>query len=432
MVLSRRRLLRAGLLGMAGTAVGAAAACSSGGSATGTSSASSNLALWYWSGGLSDKVVADVPAQFPAITFKATQIGGDFKQKLVTTIGARQFLPDVTGIKGEDMPYFMSQADQFLDLRDLGAEALKSQHLEWKWKQGSTTDGKLIGFPIDIGPTALFYRADIYSQAGLPSQPADVAAQLSTWDAYFAAGVKLKKALPKASLIAQASEVYGMAIGQATKGYADAGGNFIGDQDHIRRAWDLAVQAVRLGLSAKTASGGQDANAALASGLLPSKLGAAWVALDIKSAAEKTSGNWRVAPMPGGPANQGGSFLSIPRSSGNAKQAFEIVKWILSPENQARGYTDAALFPSTPATYKMSALTAPDPFFGGQVTIDVFGPAAANVPIAYASPNDAALQEPYLAELDNVEAKGKNPDAAWTDAVAAAKKVGKRLGVGGT
>src|SRR6266545_4119445 len=197
MELSRRRLLQAGLLGMAGVAVGATGVgCSSGDKAS--SEDSKNLSLWYWSGGLSDKVVADVPTKFPDITFKATQIGGDFKQKLVTTITSRQFMPDITGLKGEDIAYFMSQQNQFLDLNKLGADALKSQYLEWKWKQGSTPDGKLIGFPIDIGPTALFYRADVYEKAGLPFEPADVAAAMPTWDAYFDAGVKLKKAIPTA------------------------------------------------------------------------------------------------------------------------------------------------------------------------------------------------------------------------------------------
>ncbi|GFJ89589.1 ABC transporter substrate-binding protein [Phytohabitans rumicis] len=254
-------------------------------------------------------------------------------------------MPDITGIKGEDIAYFMGQAGQFLDLNTLGAGDLKSQYLEWKWKQGSTTDGKLIGFPIDIGPTALFYREDIFKKAGLPSEVADVTAATSTWDAFFEQGAALKKALPGTFMVGEAAEVFDMAVGQTTKRYADADKKFIGDQEHIRNAWDLATKAVALGISFKVASGGQDANAAWNQGTLPAKLGAAWVALDIKSAAEKTSGKWRVVPMPGGPANQGGSFLAIPKSSGNPKKAFEIITWMLNADNQARGYTDAALFP---------------------------------------------------------------------------------------
>jgi cellobiose transport system substrate-binding protein len=423
MELSRRRLLQASLLGMAGAAVGAATACSS---TTATPSGDSkDLSLWYWSGGLSDKVVANVSTQFSDITFKATQIGGDFKEKLVTTITGRQFLPDITGIKGEDIAYFMSQQNQFLDLRELGADDLKSQYLEWKWKQGSTSDGKLIGFPIDIGPTALYYRTDIFAKAGLPTEPADVATAMPTWDAFFEAGAKIRKAVPTSYPVVEAASIYKNALGQTTKRYVDPNNKFIGDQDHVRQAWNTAVKAVQLGLSGKTAAGGQDYNAAVNTGVFPSIVGPAWLAGDIKS----SSGKWRVAAMPGGPANEGGSFLAITKNSGNPKKAFEIIKWLLSPENQGQGFTDAALFPSAPAAYKLPALTGPDEFFGGQKTIEVFGPAAEKIPVAYESAHDTAVQESYLAELANIESNGKNPDTAWTDAVAAGKKVAERLGV---
>lgn len=429
MELSRRRILQAGLLGLAGTAVGgAAAACSDDAPSGGGDS--QDLSLWYWPGGLSGAVLADVPTQFPDLSFEANEIGGDFKDRLVTTITARQFLPDITGLKGEDIAYFMSQADQFLDLRDLGADDLKSQYLEWKWQQGATPDGKQIGFPIDIGPTGLYYRVDVYEQAGLPTEPADVAAAMSSWDDFFAAGVELRAAVPDAYMVVDASGVFGMAVGQGTQRYLDPAGAFIGDQDHIRAAWELAVRSVELGIDGATTSGGQDFNAAINNGTLPSVLGAAWLALDIKSAAEDTSGLWRVAPTPGGPANIGGSFLAIPASSGNPEQAFEIITWLLNADNQARGFTDSALFPSMPAAYEMDALTGPDEFFGGQATIEVFGPAAESIPVFYESEHDGALQEAYLTELTNIEASGKDPEAAWADAVAEAQRVAERLGVG--
>jgi len=70
----------------------------------------------------------------------------------------------------------------------------------------------------------------------------------------------------------------------------------------------------------------------------------------------------------------------------------------------------------------MSQLTAGDEFFGGQKTIEVFGAAAQNIPIAYTSPHDSLVAAPFYTELTNVEATGKDPDQAWKDAVAAAKQ----------
>ena len=422
MELSRRRLLQASVLAAAG---GVMAAC--GGKSGSKSSDSKETTLWYWGGGLSDKVVADAVPQFASqTTLKPSVIGGDFKQKLTTTLAAGKFVPDITGLKGEDIAAFKAQANQFIDMNTLGADKIASQFLDWKWKQGSTQDGKLVGFPIDIGPTALFYREDLFAQAGLPTTPEAVGAAMSTWDEYFAAGVKLKAALPKSFLINNVGSVFSIAIGQNTTRFIDTGNKFVGDQDHIRKAWDTALKPLTLGIDAKINDNSW--NSAIGNGTLATESGAAWHALDISQAAPGTKGKWRVAPGPGGASNIGGSFLAIPKEASNPQLAFQVITWLLSPENQARGFTDAALFPSSPAAYKLPALTTGDPFFGGQATIDVFGPAAQKIPVAYEAPADAAVATPYYNELLKVEG-GKDAESAWKDAVSQAKRIAQKQGV---
>jgi cellobiose transport system substrate-binding protein len=417
-------LLQAGLLAAAG---GVTAACGGGSGSKSSGSGSKDIALWYWAGGLSDKVVADSVTHFASqATIKSSVIGGDFKQKLTTTLAAGRSVPDITGIKGEDIAALLPQAKQFVDLNTLGADKLQSQYLTWKWKQGSTQDGKLIGFPIDIGPTGLFYRADLFEKAGLPSKPEDVSSQLSTWDAWFEAGVTLHKALPKSFPVATASGIFGTAIGQNTIRFIDSSNKFVGDQDHIHTAWNTALKPLQLGIDAKINDNSW--NAAVANGTVAAEVGAAWHALDISSAAPDTKGKWRVAANPSGPANIGGSFLAIPAKSGNPQLAFQIITWLLDADNQGRGFTDAALFPSMPDAYKLPALTGPDAFFGGQVTIDVFGPAAEKIPIAYEAPADAAVAVPYYNELLKVET-GKDANQAWTDAVSQAKQIAQKQGV---
>lgn len=429
MELSRRRLLQLGTLGMAGVALGGTAACST--SASGGGSGDPNaMDFWYWTDGLSKNVVNDAVKRFTEVSLKPQQIGGNFKEKLVTTMASGgDFIPDITGIKGEDFASFTTQPDRFHNLLELGAGDLAGEYLEWKWKKGMTKDGQLIGFPIDIGPTALFYRRDVFGKAGLPTEPDQVGAQLSTWEDFFNAGVQLKNAVPGAFMISEAWSVFNVAVGQSKARYIDENEHFIGDQDHIRRAWNLAAQAIRLGIDAAVQANTPDWNAGLANGNLASQTGAAWVAIDIKSAAETSSGKWGVAPGPGGTANIGGSFLAITKECSKPDVAFKIIKWILSPENQARGFTDSALFPSTPATYKLPALTGPDPFFANQVTIDVLGPAAEEIPIQYESPHDQEVSGPFQTELTNMESQGKDPDQAWNDAVAEAKKIAERVGV---
>jgi cellobiose transport system substrate-binding protein len=428
MELSRRRLLRIGMGGIAGAAFTAAAGCSTSGKKSTGGSGGGSLALWYWGGGLSDKVVADAVTHFAgSATVKPSVIGGDFKQKLLTTMAAGSSVPDIAGIKGEDIASFLPQASKFVDLNTLGADKLAAQYLPWKWKQGSTQDGKLIGFPIDIGPTAMYYREDIFAQAGLPTDPDKVSAALSTWDDYFQAGLAIRKTSPKSYLFNNVTSIFNIIVGQGTRRFIDERNKFIGDQDHIKSAWDTSVKGYTMGVDAKIND--DSWNGAIGNGTLATEVGAAWHALDISQAAPDTKGKWRVAAGPAAGANIGGSFLAIPKDGKNHDLAFQVVTWILSPENQARGFTDAALFPSTPATYAMSALTSPDEFFGGQTTVTVFAASAEKTPHAYEAPADAAVSAPYFSELINIEAKGKKPDAAWADAVTSAKQIAQRQGV---
>ncbi|WP_217552164.1 ABC transporter substrate-binding protein [Streptomyces sp. GbtcB6] len=424
MDLSRRGFLQAAALTAA--ASGLTVAC--GGSGSGGTKNGKNLTLWYWGGALSDKVVAEAKTHFSsAVTLTASSIGGDFKQKLTTTLAAGgSSVPDITGIKGEDIASFLPNASRFLDLNDLGFKKISSQYLGWKTKLAQTEDGKQIGFPIDIGPTALFYRADLFHKAGLPTDPAKVAALATTWEDYFTLGTELKKKVSGSFLVNNIGSVFSMAVGQGTKRFIDKDNHFIGDQDHIRTAWTTAVRPYTLGLDAKINDNSW--NAAIGKNLT-TELGAAWHALDIEQAAPATKGKWRVCAMPGGPANQGGSYLALPKQCRNPEEAFKIISWILSPANDARGFTDAAIFPAAPAAYAMPAMTGPDAFFGGQKIIEVFGPAAKAIPDSYEAPADAAVMAPYMTELTNIEAKGKKPDDAWNDAVSQAKQIARRQGV---
>ncbi|WP_328408897.1 extracellular solute-binding protein [Streptomyces violaceus] len=424
MDLSRRRFLQAAAFTAA--ASGLTVACGNGSDSAGGKNGK-NLTLWYWGGALSDKVVAEAKTHFSKeVKLTVASIGGDFKSKLTTTLSAGTSVPDITGIKGEDMASFLPNANRFLDLNDLGFKDISSQYLDWKTKLARTEDGKQLGFPIDIGPTALFYRMDLFDKAGLPTAPDKVAAQAGTWEDYFALGTELKKKVPGTYLVNNIGSVFNMVVGQGTERFIDKDNRFIGDQDHIRTAWTTAVRPYTLGLDAKIND--NTWNAAVGKSL-STELGAAWHALDIEQAAPKTKGKWRVCAMPGGPANQGGSYLALPKQCRNPEEAFKIISWILSPANDARGFADAAIFPAAPAAYAMPAMTGGDPFFGGQKVIEVFGPAAKAIPASYEAPADAAVMAPFMTELSSIEAKGKKPDAAWRDAVSQAKQIARRQGV---
>ncbi|KHF32191.1 putative arabinose-binding protein precursor [Paenibacillus sp. P1XP2] len=152
------------------------------------------LTLWYWNRSIDDNLIQSVQKQFPGIRINAQKIGGDFKSKLKTTLAAGSGGPDIVAFNDWVTELFPS-ADRFYDLYDLGAGDIEQDYLDWKWKLGVTPEGKMIALPMDTGPTALFYRADLFEQAGLPSDPEEVHKLMGTWDDYFAAGQKLQEAL---------------------------------------------------------------------------------------------------------------------------------------------------------------------------------------------------------------------------------------------
>ena len=424
MTASRRAFLRStGLLALAGVLPGC-------GSAAGTSGAGPGdrkLTFWYWDGALSDDVVKRLATSFAdRATITSALIPGDFGQRLRTTLSSGRSVPDITGLKGEDMPVFLTQAKYFHDLNGLGAGKIAGSFAAAKYAQATTPDGKQIGLPIDLGPTALFLRADQWKAAGLPTSTAAVNNLMRSWDGWFATGRRLKKALPGTFAVRNATDVLAVALAQQPETFITRAGDFAGDRGGVKLAWDIAVRSITEGLQAgiydNTAW-----NTAMAAGTVTGHLGPAWNSLDIESGAPGTAGAWRVADCPGGPANIGGSYLTLPSAGRNPEIAFAYIAELLSPANEGQAFTDSAVFPAVTAAYGLPALTQGQAFFGGQATIDVFGPAAKNLPVVYDAPLNAAITASYYTELSNIEG-GKEPASAWTDAVAAGRQTAESGG----
>ncbi|WP_035853405.1 ABC transporter substrate-binding protein [Cryptosporangium arvum] len=423
MGLSRRQVLSASLLAPVAALTGCGSGDDGAGKPTGT-------ALWCWPGGLSSAVIADAVKRFaPDTRLTYTEHAGVFRTGLDTALSKADGVPAITGIKGEDLASYLPRADLFVDLLTLGADEIENDYLAWKWQQGRANDGRLVGIPIDIGPTAAFYRADVFGRAGLPTEPADVDAAMRTWTEFRMLGARLRRRLPDTFWIANTMTLFTIAVSQSGTRFVDELNRFVGDGNHIRSAWDIAIGASTDGLCAHVDNDAPEWAALAADGSIAVSLGAAWHAQDIEGAAPLTRGKWRVATGPAGDTNIGGSFLGIPASASDPDLSFRIIRWLLNPGNQARAFTDTRLFPSTPATYAMPALTVADPFFGGQRTIDVFSASARHTRRLYEAPADAAIQDVYLGELREVEYRGKAPAIAWRDALRKARRLADESGV---
>lgn len=423
--LSRRSLL-GGVLGTALTA--GLVGCSTSTTSSSSSSSGTNLVLWMWPSGIPKETIGSIPKAVEGITVRQDLIGGDFKQKLVTAFQGRRGLPAISGVKGEDIAYFTSRSDNFVDLRTLDAEKFKDDYLDWKWAQGTAPDGSLIGFPIDTGPTVLYYRIDILESAGLPTDPAELGRRISSWDAFFDLGKELTAKRRDTWLIRNASGIFDTAWKQNGKGFVD-NHVFIGDQDQARAAWQIAMKAISSGSDGAMQSNTTDTAAAVASGKLPADIGASWHLSDLEEDAPDTKGKWRICHHPGKATNNGGSFLTIPKDGPDHESAFKVITYLENADNQEKEYVLKGHFPSNLKAYDKPALSEGVAFLGGQKAGKIYGEAAKQVITIKEDPMNSTVMGPYLAEIEKVEKQHKNPDQAWKDAVSAARTLARQNGV---
>ncbi|GAB6931202.1 extracellular solute-binding protein [Paenibacillus sp. JCM 10914] len=382
------------------------------------------LTLWYWNRSLDDGVIKAAEQQFPGIRINAQKIGGDFRSKIKTTLAAGSGGPDIVAINDWVAELFNS-SEHFYDLYDLGAEEIQPDYLDWKWNLGVSPDGVMVALPIDTGPTALYYRADLFEEAGLPTDPEAVHEQMGTWDQYFEAGQQLQEHFnDQVKMLDNINNIYTQYIAQSEHIYFNEDGTFIGEDPNssMKPAWDTAVKAAEMKLSANVTTSSSEWNAAMNNGRVASFVGAVWMKEILMDAAPDTEGKWRTARAPGGDGNNGGSFLAIMNNSQYPQEAFDVISWIQNPDNQVEAFTNINLFPSATKSLDTPIMKQEEPFFGNQATGEVFSESAQNVKSVFFGDKYANINGIVGRELTSVGLQGKNPDRAWADALARSKK----------
>jgi cellobiose transport system substrate-binding protein len=258
----------------------------------------------------------------PNVTIKESSIEfeQDYYQALQTHLAAGAGLSDVQGIEvARIAEVTQTQADKFVDLRDLGADDLKDTFFPWKWDAATSADGAVVGLGTDTGPLAICYRTDLFKQAGLPTDRDKLASMWQTWPDFIEVGKQYAANAPDDSaFMDSASGYYNAIIGQSETQYYDEDGNAIYDSNPaVKEAWDLAVQAIQAGLTAKLKQFDQPWNQAFANGRFATIACPAWMIGYIKGqAGDSGSGKWDVAPIPGGGGLRADQMADGPRAAG--------------------------------------------------------------------------------------------------------------------
>ena len=358
-------------------------------------------------------------AEHPNITIKDTAVEqeNDYWKALQPRLASGAGVGDVQGIEvGRIAEVTSKQADKWWSMQELGGGDLSSQFLEWKWGQATTADGNTLGLGTDTGPMALCYRQDLFTKAGLPTDPTEVSALWKTWDDYVAVGEQFQAKAPDGShWVDTATNFFNAVISSETSKFSDAEGNLIyADSPAVQAAWDLSVKVAQSDISAKLSAWTDDWNKGFGAGTFATISCPAWMQGYIQGqAGDAGKGKWNIALAPAG-GNWGGSYLGIPKGAPHPEEAFELIKFLTSAEAQEKVFSTVGNFPSNVGAISSPGVTGfISEYFSGAEAGKIFGEMATSIPVQTVGPNDGIVQNSISTGLQRVEQQGEDPEKSW-------------------
>jgi multiple sugar transport system substrate-binding protein len=391
--------------------------------------AQTEITFWWWDA--AGQIWADEYAKVKPnvkVTFVNTPFA-DAHDKLLTSFASGSGAPDVASLEIGRVGGFTAKGG-LVDLKSAPFDAGKYEKdmVAYKWKQGSTTDGRLVAMPWDIGPAGVWYRTDLFEAAGLPTEPEAVEELISNttgkkWEDFFALAKDLKeKSAGKTSLVADAgTDIYGAVYRQTGEGVFD--GNKVLIEEKVTRAFQLAADFRKQELDADIPWWGAEWAAGVKDNAFAGMVIAAWMQGGLTRDQPQTVGKWRVVRAPEANYNWGGSFCAITEQSPNKEVAWEFVQWACcSAEGQNAMFKPTGVFPAYKPAWTDPLYDQPVDFFGGQRVARIWADIADNVAGILRSPNDLQAEDIIGAELTKVLTEGKDPVQAAKDAEAEALK----------
>jgi cellobiose transport system substrate-binding protein len=323
---------------------------------------------------------------------------------------------DIVAIEVGFIAQFKANPRNFYDLRQFGAAKLRKRWLPWKWQQSLGRGGAQIGLGTDVGSLAICYRRDLFQRAGLPSNRNAVSKLWPTWQDYIKVGQRYQRRAPAGTrFFDSGSNVYNAMVGQLNPAYYSKSGKVIvATNPAVKRAWNLTMDAIRKGQSARFAAFSDAWNTGYKRGSFATVTCPAWMMGYIQGQAPDTAGKWDVAAVPGGGGNWGGSFLAIPRQTDHAREAYELIRFLTSPTAEAYVFKQTGNLPSQPALLRSKAVQAfRNPFFNNAPVGKIFATSALRLKPQIIGPNQGDIQTAVSNAIQRVEQRQQSPSASW-------------------
>jgi cellobiose transport system substrate-binding protein len=333
-------------------------------------------------------------------------------------------VPDIAVVEIGFSSLFKSVPEQFVDLRTYGAGDLEGDYLDWRWANGVAADGSVIGIPTDVGGMALAYRTDLFEEAGLPTDPDEVAGLWSSWDEFLEVGEQYTADTGEAFLD-DSGVLFETVVRQGDQMFYDEDGGLVyADNPQVATAWDVASRAAESeGLSADLGAFSPEWNTGMAQGAYAVQLAPSWMLAYIQGQAPDTAGLWNVTTLPEGGGNWGGSQLTIPADAAHPAAAYDLITTVLSPEAQFEVFTENGNFPTTPELYEAPEMQEyTSEFFSGAATGQIYTASVLELEPVFEGEDQRAIMREFGSGIDRVEKGQQSADEAWDEVLATVQR----------
>ncbi|WP_435131977.1 ABC transporter substrate-binding protein [Actinacidiphila sp. bgisy144] len=379
----------------------------------------------YGAFGYDDKTGAKLFAEYhklhPNITIKEDNVSdsGVYWNSLKLHLNQNSGLDDIQAIEigfvaNAVQPQY---ANKFVDFKTVkGFNA--SDWLDYKEKEATTSDGKIIGVGTDVGPTAICYRKDMFKAAGLPTDRNAVAALWAgDWQKFVNVGKQFQaKAAKGVSFTDSAGGLFNAVLSSQTTQYSDQSGKLIYDSSPgVQTAWNLSAEAVQDGLTAKLQQFDTSWTSAFKTNKFATVACPSWMLGQVASdSGPANKGNWDVAAPPQA-GNWGGSFLAVTKASKHAAEAEALAQWLTAPAQQVKVFQKFGNIPSTKGGLDDPAVAnTTNAYFPGTPIGKIFSDTAHNIQPAPIGPNDGTVKDIITKNgLLDMEQHGTSKDTAW-------------------
>ncbi len=355
------RIRRAAALALALSVAAITAACDSGGGggqAQGggaDAAACENAKLDYWDmqwgspafmNQLKDNV-KQFNKEHDNIEVKFQQLAwGDYSQKLLSAVQAGN-PPDVGG-GDSGIPFNMNAQGQTMDISDLYEEweqdGTFDDMADWAYEKWQL-DGKALGITWQFDQRAIFYRTDIFEEAGIEPP--------TTWDELLAAAEALHKpdegqtgiAFPGKQGTYDTDQFYMTFVMQAGGGLGDEEGNPTFDSPEQLEALEFVKELSQYGAKGTPSWTFTEVLKEFNQGKAAMAFGGGWFLADIEANAPALADKIGVLPVligPGGEEAQHSVSFANPWMIYNQtecpQEAKTFVKWMMKKENIQKLY----------------------------------------------------------------------------------------------